>query len=41
MRMSKAEAEEEWTQLEMSTIEFDRPMRDGLFTLSNLRNPRE
>ena len=41
MRMSKAEVEGEWTQLEMATIEFDQPMRDGLFTLSNLRNPRE
>ena len=39
--MSKAEVEDEWTQLEMAMIEFDRPMRDGLFTLSNLRNPRE
>jgi outer membrane lipoprotein-sorting protein len=41
MRMSKAEAVDEWTQLEMATIDFDLPMRDGLFTLSNLRNPRE
>jgi outer membrane lipoprotein-sorting protein len=41
MRMSKAEEEDEWTQLDMATIEFNLPMREGLFTLSNLRNPRE
>jgi len=41
MRMSKAGIEDEWTELQIDTVEFDVSLRPGLFTLSNLRNPRE
>ena len=31
----------EWTRLTTSEIEFDIDLQPGLFTLSNLRNPRQ
>jgi len=41
MRMGKLDTPEEWTQITANTIEFDLELPDSLFTLSNLRNPRE
>ena len=41
MRMNKLATPDEWTEMEVSKIEFDIPLPDGLFTLSNLRNPRQ
>ena len=41
MRMAKAETPGEWTQLTANSIEFDLDLPENLFTLSNLRNPRQ
>ena len=41
MRMGKIETPDEWTQLTAQSIEFDLDLPDSLFTLSNLRNPRQ
>ncbi|MEH6608574.1 MAG: outer membrane lipoprotein-sorting protein [Halioglobus sp.] len=40
LRMSKRETPEEWTELRTAEIEFDIELSANLFTLSNLRNPR-
>jgi len=40
-RMSKEETPEEWTQIQVDSINYDVELTDNLFTLSNLRNPRE
>lgn len=40
MRMTRADETQEWTEMQTLDIAFDTPLRDGLFTLSNLRNPR-
>ena len=39
-RMAKVEAPEEWTEVEVASVEFDIALDDNVFTLSNLRNPR-
>jgi len=41
MRMGKVDTPDEWTQLTAEHIEFDLELPDSLFTLSNLRNPRQ
>lgn len=41
MRMASAETPQEWTELRTGSIEFGLEMPPGLFTLSNLRNPRQ
>jgi len=41
MRMGKVETPGEWTQLTANAIEFNIELHDNLFTLSNLRNPRQ
>ena len=41
MRMGKLETPEEWTEMTVSEIRFDIEMPPGVFTLSNLRNPRQ
>ena len=41
MRMGKVDAPGEWTQLTAHSIEFDLELPGNLFTLSNLRNPRQ
>jgi outer membrane lipoprotein-sorting protein len=41
MRMGKVDTPDEWTQLTANSIEFDLELPDKLFTLSNLRNPRQ
>ena len=40
-RMGKVESPEEWTELQLHSVEYDVELSDGLFTLSNLRNPRD
>jgi len=41
LRMSKVEAPGEWTELQTLDIEFDIELGSNVFTLSNLRNPRQ
>jgi outer membrane lipoprotein-sorting protein len=41
MRMSRQETPDEWTQMQVNSIEFDLDLAARLFTLSNLRNPRQ
>jgi hypothetical protein len=41
LRMGKVETPEEWTEMTVSEIEFDIELPAGIFTLSNLRNPRQ
>ena len=40
-RMQKVEEPGEWTEIRVDSIQYDLELRDSLFTLSNLRNPRE
>ncbi len=39
-RMVKEESPDEWTEIVMESVEFDIELGDNVFTLSNLRNPR-
>ena len=41
LRMGKLETQDEWTEMTVSAIEFDLELPAGIFTLSNLRNPRQ
>ena len=41
LRMGKLETPDEWTEMTISVIEFDLELPTGVFTLSNLRNPRQ
>jgi outer membrane lipoprotein-sorting protein len=41
LRMSDVETPDQWTQMETNAIEFDLELANNLFTLSNLRNPRQ
>jgi outer membrane lipoprotein-sorting protein len=41
MRMGKVESPEEWTEMAVHDIEFDLDLPANVFTLSNLRNPRQ
>jgi outer membrane lipoprotein-sorting protein len=40
-RMNILEKVDEWTEIRVQILDFDRQVPDYLFTLSNLRNPRE
>lgn len=40
-RMGKADAPEEWTEIIVDKQAFDVELKANLFTLSNLRNPRQ
>lgn len=40
-RMTNAEKSDEWTEIVVNSIEFDIELSDNVFTLSNLRNPRD
>jgi len=40
MRMEKLDEEDHWTELAYRKASFDLTLADGLFTQSNLRNPR-
>ncbi len=39
-RMAKVDAPDEWTEIRIDSIEYDVELSDSVFTLSNLRNPR-
>jgi outer membrane lipoprotein-sorting protein len=41
MRMGKSDQPEEWTEMTVDAIEFDLDLAANVFTLSNLRNPRQ
>lgn len=40
-RMHEVDTPEEWTEVAVNTVEYDVELSDNLFTLSNLRNPRD
>jgi outer membrane lipoprotein-sorting protein len=40
-RMSKADKPDEWTEIQVNDVEYELELKDSLFTLSNLRNPRD
>jgi outer membrane lipoprotein-sorting protein len=40
-RMTKADEPDEWTEIQVNDVEYEVDLKDSLFTLSNLRNPRE
>ncbi|MFQ6005009.1 MAG: outer membrane lipoprotein-sorting protein [Woeseia sp.] len=40
-RMQKFDAPDEWTEIKVDSVQYDLELRDSIFTLSNLRNPRE
>ncbi len=39
-RMQKAEATDEYTELNYKELSFKKNLKDSLFTISNLKNPR-
>ena len=41
IRMGKIDTPDEWTEMSVQDIKFDVSHPDSLFTLSNLRNPRQ
>jgi len=41
IRMGKLETPDEWTEMSTVAVEFDLELPDTIFTLSNLRNPRQ
>ena len=41
IRMGKQDKPDEWTEMSVQQIQFDKNHNDNLFTLSNLRNPRQ
>ena len=41
IRMGKEESPQEWTEVRTNVVDFDIDLPANLFTLSNLRNPRE
>ena len=40
-RMNKVDAPDEWTEIEVLSVDYEVELKDSLFTLSNLRNPRD
>jgi len=40
-RMSETETPEEWTEIQVNSVEYEIDIRDSMFTQSNLRNPRD
>ena len=40
-RMEKVAEPDEWTEIKIDSAEFDVELGDNIFTLSNLRNPRD
>jgi outer membrane lipoprotein-sorting protein len=40
-RMIKSDAPEEWTEIEVLSVKYEIDIPDSVFTLSNLRNPRD
>ncbi len=40
-RMNKTDKPDEWTEIQVIDVDYDVELKDSLFTLSNLRNPRD
>jgi outer membrane lipoprotein-sorting protein len=40
-RMIKADKPDDWTEIQVNDVEYEVDLKDSLFTLSNLRNPRD
>lgn len=40
-RMVKIDEPDEWTEISVNDVEYEIDLKDSLFTLSNLRNPRD
>ena len=40
-RMAKEDADDEWTEFKIDSVEFDIQISDNVFTRSNLQNPRD
>ena len=40
-RMTKTDEPEEWTEIQINSVEYEIDIPDSMFTLSNLRNPRD
>ncbi|MDH3545761.1 MAG: outer membrane lipoprotein-sorting protein [Gammaproteobacteria bacterium] len=40
-RMGKIETPDEWTELRLESVAYEVELKDSLFTLANLRNPRD
>lgn len=40
-RMSKTDKPDEWTEIAVNEVEYELDLKDSVFTLSNLRNPRD
>ncbi len=40
-RMSKSETPDEWTEIQVNSVDHEIDLKDSLFTLPTLRNPRE
>jgi outer membrane lipoprotein-sorting protein len=40
-RMQKTDKPDEWTDIGVDDVQYDLELKDSLFTLSNLRNPRD
>jgi len=40
-RMGKVETPDEWTEIMLEAVDYDVELSDTIFTLSNLRNPRD
>ena len=39
-RMSKSDEPDKWTEIQVNDVDYEVELKDSLFTLSNLRNPR-
>ena len=40
-RMTKTGSSDEWTEIQMLSVDYEIDIRDSVFTQSNLRNPRD
>jgi outer membrane lipoprotein-sorting protein len=40
-RMNKVESPDKWTEIRVDSVNYEVELKDSLFTLSNLRNPRD
>lgn len=40
-RMIKVDEPDEWTEISVNEVEYEIELKDSVFTLSNLRNPRD
>ena len=40
-RMAKTDEPDEWTEIAVNDVQYELDLKDSVFTLSNLRNPRD